>query len=55
MVNLLRGERIGVGGNAIALIRKYCLNILLRGERIGVGGNIKVAGGMPDTSILAKG
>ncbi len=40
--NLLRGERIGVGGNSSATSEARIKLHLLRGERIGVGGNFSV-------------
>ncbi len=52
---MLRGERIGVGGNAEDKAYKSKLINLLRGERIGVGGNRRLIEPWTKFGELAKG
>jgi len=52
---LLRGERVGVGGNSIQSIFRIVPENLLRGERVGVGGNINRGISKLSFIALAKG
>ncbi len=55
ILDLLRGERIGVEGNYSLLLSFYNALCLLRGERIGVEGNGIIKSLLWVFSKLAKG
>jgi len=52
---LLRGERVGVEGNAAETLIPHGLWCLLRGERVGVEGNLNNLLQMSNSKALAKG